>query len=84
MSVKISNNLKEIKLLLKTLKQELCQRVALRIEQRLEADVDRWLCRNHHQRRRPWGDVKQVPYALVVAHGRYSIFRATVIAQDSW
>ena len=52
MVVKISDNLNEFNSFLSTLKQELCQMVASRIEEQLETDVDRWLYRSHHQRRK--------------------------------
>ena len=51
MMVKISDNITEFNSFLTKLKHELCQIVALRIEQQLETDIDKWLYRSHHQRR---------------------------------
>lgn len=58
MSLKISENLNAFNSFLTDLKRDLCQTAASRIEQRLEADVDTWLYRSHHQRREEVGKRK--------------------------
>jgi transposase-like protein len=58
MMLKISDNLNEFKSFLTDVKQELCRIVSCHIEQQLEADVDKWLHRSHHQRREGVGKRK--------------------------